>query len=49
MLQACGGSDDEEVLSISADVSEAHFSNEISQESTSTIAVNVNFSLEKAC
>lgn len=43
MLQACGGSDDEAVLSISADVSEANFSNEIFQESTSTIAVNVNF------
>tara|TARA_R110002050_G_scaffold191693_6_gene326500 strand:+ start:199 stop:2187 length:1989 start_codon:yes stop_codon:yes gene_type:complete len=43
MLQACGGSDNEVVLSISADVNEAHFTNEILQESTSTIAIEVNF------
>lgn len=43
MLQACGGSDNEVVLSISADLNEAHFTNEILQESTSTIAIEVNF------
>ena len=43
MLQACGGSGDKTVFSISVDVSEANFSNEFLQESTSTIAIEVNF------
>lgn len=43
MLQACGGSGDDTVFSISADVSEANFSNEFLQESTSTIAIKVNY------
>tara|TARA_R110001583_G_scaffold1152_14_gene9588 strand:+ start:7091 stop:9115 length:2025 start_codon:yes stop_codon:yes gene_type:complete len=43
MLQACGGSGDKTVFSISADVSEANFSNEFLQEATSTIAIEVNF------
>jgi len=43
MLQACGSSEDKTVFSISADVSEANFSNEFLQESTSTIAIEVDF------
>ena len=43
MLSACGGSGDKTVFSISADVSQASFSNEFLQESTSTIAIEVDF------
>jgi hypothetical protein len=44
MLQACGGSSgDKTVFTISADVNEARFSNEFLTESTSTIAINVEF------
>jgi len=43
MLQACGSSEDKTVFSISADVSEVNFSNEFLQESTSTIAIQVDF------
>jgi hypothetical protein len=43
MLQACGGSGDKTVFSISADISEAKFNIELLQESTSTIAIDVNF------
>jgi hypothetical protein len=43
MLQACGGSGDKTVFSISADISEANFSNEFLQESTDVIAIQVNF------
>jgi hypothetical protein len=43
MLQACGSSDDGPVFTISADVSDASFSNEFLQESTETIAIQVNF------
>ena len=43
MLQACGGSGDKTVFSISADATEANFSSEVFQESTSTIAIEVIF------
>ncbi len=43
MLQACGSSTDNTVYTISADVSEISFSNEVGQESTDTIAIKVNF------
>jgi len=44
MLQACGGSSgDKTVFSISADVTETNFSNEFLHESTSTIAIEVDF------
>ena len=43
MLQACGSSEDKTVFSISADVSEVNFSSEFLQESTETIAINVDF------
>ncbi len=43
MLQACGSSEDKTVFSISADVTEAQFSNEFLQESTETIAIQVNY------
>lgn len=43
MLQACGGSGDKTVFSISADVNQVRFSNEFLQESTDTIAIQVSF------
>lgn len=43
MLQACGGSGDDTVYSISADVSTVNFSNEVLQESSSSIAIKVNY------
>ena len=43
MLQACGGSGDKTVFSISADITQANFSNEFLQASTDTIAIQVNF------
>lgn len=43
MLQACGGSSSGPTFSISADVSQAEFSNEFLQESTESIAIQVNF------
>ncbi|PCH95206.1 MAG: hypothetical protein COB83_09425 [Gammaproteobacteria bacterium] len=43
MLQACGGSGNGITFSISADVSQAEFSNEFLQESTESIAIQVNF------
>lgn len=43
MLQACGNSEDNSVFSISANVSEANFSSEVLQESTETIAIQVDF------
>jgi hypothetical protein len=43
LLQACGGSGDKTVFSISADVTKAEFSNEFLQESVETIAIKVNF------
>lgn len=43
MLQACGSSGDKTVFSISADVKEISFSNEIFKESTDSIAIEVQF------
>ena len=43
MLQACGSSGDKTVFTISADVTEASFSNEFLHESTGTIEIEVNF------
>ena len=43
MLQACGGSGDKTVFSISADVNQVSFSHEFLQESTDTIAIQVSF------
>ena len=43
MLQACGSSGDKTVFSVSADVTEANFSNEFLHESTSTASIAVNF------
>lgn len=42
-LQACGGSSDEKIYTISTDISNASFSNEIFQQSTQSIAVQVTF------
>lgn len=43
ILQACGSSGDKTVFTITADVTEVDFSNEFLTESTSTIAINVDF------
>jgi hypothetical protein len=43
MIQSCGSSSDKTVFTISAGVSEANFTNEYLQESTDTIAIEVNF------
>lgn len=43
ILQACGSSEDNTVFSISADITEAKFSNEFLQESTDSIAIEVDF------
>ena len=43
LLAACGGSSSEKVYSITADVSDVSFSNEIITEFSSSIAVNVTF------
>lgn len=43
LLQACGSSEDKRVFSIVADVTQAEFSHEFLQESTDTIAIQVNF------
>ena len=43
LLQACGSSEDKRVFSIVADVTKAEFSHEFLQESTDTIAIQVNF------
>ena len=45
LLQACG-SDNEAAFTISADVNEVSFSNEFLQESTETVAIQVNFTGE---
>ena len=43
MLQACGNSEDKRVFSITTDTTKAEFSSEFLQESTDTIAIQVNF------
>ena len=43
LLQACGSSSDEKVYSISTDISNANFSNEVLHKSTKSIAVRVTF------
>ncbi len=43
MLQACGSSTDNTVYTISADIAEISFSNEVAQGSTDTIAIKVTF------
>ena len=43
ILQACGSSGDDTVFTISADVTDVSFSNEILQESTETVTIKVNF------
>ncbi len=43
LLQSCGSSSDDRVISISADISSVSFSNEVAQESSDSVAIKVNF------
>lgn len=43
VLQACGGSSNDTVYTMSADVNEVDFSSEVLQESNSTMAIKVNY------